>query len=230
MNFHAVICTRDRNKVSPTTDKLLTFLCSCGIGVYLISDAKSLFSAYQGAFKKINPKPDDITIFCHDDIEIRETPEVFMSKLKESLAPEEVGFVGVAGTMELGPDAVWWDQTRWQNGRHRGKVIHLDPQGQEYWTPYGPPGQVVTLDGLFLAAKRKVIDEVGLEKPNYFEGEWDFYDIYYTSQAFLKGYTNKVMDITVLHNSRGELVGRDSWHKNREAFITNNEFPIEIKE
>jgi len=37
-----------------------------------------------------------------------------------------------------------------------------------------------------------------------------------------------VMDIKIFHNSRGELVGRDSWHKNREAFIANNDLPIEI--
>ena len=131
--------------------------------------------------------------------------------------------------MELGEDAVWWDMSRWQRGRHRGKVIHKNKEGQEYLTPYGPPGEVVALDGLFLAAKKRVIDDVSLKKPKYFEGEWDFYDIHYTTQAFLKGYQNKVMDINIFHNSRGELVGRDSWHKNREAFIKNNSFPIEIK-
>ena len=230
MNIHAVICTRDRNNVSPTTNKLVTFLCACNIGVYILSKASSLFSAYEGAFEKINPDPEDIIIFCHDDIEIRENPEPFIEKLKESLAPAEVGFVGPAGTMELGPDSIWWDQTRWQRGRHRGEVIHLDPTGKEYITHYGPPGDVVVLDGLFLAAKRRVIDEIGLKKPKYFEGEWDFYDIHYTSQAFLKGFTNRVMDMRILHNSRGELVGRDSWHKNREAFIANNDLPLEIKD
>ena len=230
MNIHAVICTRDRNNVSPTTNKLVTFLCACNIKVYILSDAKSLFLAYEGAFDKINPNPEDITIFCHDDIEIRENPEEFVSKLKESLSPPEMGFVGPAGTMRLGTDAVWWDQTRWQRGKHRGTVFHIDPQGKEYKTHYGEPGDVVVLDGLFLAAKRRVIDEIGLEKPKYFEGEWDFYDIHYTSQAFLKGFTNKVVGLNILHNSRGELVGRDSWHKNREAFIANNELPLEIKD
>ena len=230
MNIYAIICTRDRNEVSATTDKLLSFLCSAGIKVYLLSAAKSIFAAYHGAFKKINPDKDDILLFCHDDIEIRENPNNFVENLKNSLSTPEVGFVGAAGTKSLGPDAVWWDQDRWQQGKHSGTVIHVDPQGKEYMTPYGPSSEVVTLDGLFLAAKRKVLDEVGLQKPEYFEGEWDFYDIHYTSQAFLKGYTNKVMDIKIFHNSRGELVGRDSWHKNREAFIANNEFPIEIKD
>tara|TARA_R110000796_G_scaffold188778_1_gene305709 strand:- start:691 stop:1383 length:693 start_codon:yes stop_codon:yes gene_type:complete len=228
MNIHAVICTRSRDDVSETTDKLLAFLCSCGIGVYLLSGAKSLFKAYTGAYQKIDPKPEDIMIFCHDDIEIREDPKEFVRKLTEGLSLPESGFVGPAGTTCLGPEAIWWNQREWQQRKHKGKVLHLNPEGQEYLTPYGPPGDVVVLDGLFLAARKKVIDEVGLEKPEYFEGEWDFYDLHYTSQAFLKGYTNKVIDMNILHNSRGELVGRDSWHKNRESFIAHTELPLEI--
>lgn len=228
MNIHAIICTRDRNEITPTTDALLTFLCTCGIKVYLIANARSIFSAYHDAFQKINPNFDDITIFCHDDIEIRETPENFVNKLKNSLSDEEVGFVGPAGTMKLDSEAVWWDASLWQAGKHRGTVHHLDPQKKEYVTHYGEPGDVVVLDGLFLAAKRKVIDEISLKKPTYFEGEWDFYDIHYTSQAYLKGYTNKVISLNILHNSIGELVGRDSWYKNKQAFINNNDLPLEI--
>jgi hypothetical protein len=118
MNFHAVICTRDRNSVTETTDKLINFLCSCGIGVYLLSGAKSIFKGYTGAFEKIDPQDDDIMIFCHDDIEIRDTPQQFLDKLTQALELPETG---------------------------------------------------------------------------------------------------------------GELVGRDSWHKNREAFIANNTLPLEIK-
>jgi len=84
------------------------------------------------------------------------------------------------------------------------------------------------LDGLFLAARAKVIRDIGLQKPEYFEGEWDFYDIHYTSKAFLQGYINKVLDMNILHNSRGELVGRDSWHKNRLAFIEKTDLPLKL--
>ena len=228
MNIHAVICTRDRNDVSATTDKLLNFLCSCGIAVYLLSGAKSIFKAYKGAFEKIAPEDDDIMIFCHDDIEIRDQPRKFVEKLTQICSLPETGFVGPAGTTKLTKSAVWWDMGVWQEGGHRGKVLHLDPDKKEYVTYYGKPDDVVVLDGLFLAAKPQVIKDVGLDKPEYFEGEWDFYDIHYTSQAFLKGYTNKVLDLDILHNSRGELVGRDSWHKNREAFIEKTKLPLEI--
>ena len=67
------------------------------------------------------------------------------------------------------------------------------------------------------------------KKPFYFEGDWDFYDIYYTSKAIRKGYRNYVIELDVLHNSKGDLGGRDSWHKNREAFIKKNDLPLKIK-
>jgi len=239
MNVHAIICTRTREDISETTDKLLGFFSRCKIKSYLITGANSIFAAYTGAYKKINPQDDDIVIFCHDDIEIRDHPNTFVNNLISSLADDSTGFVGAAGTTHLTENAIWWDQSMWQQGKHKGKVIHLNheqplqpnqfgmsQQTFEDVTYYGEPGDVVVLDGLFLAAKPKVLEDVGLGKPEYFEGEWDFYDLHYTSQAFLKGYTNKVMPIKILHNSRGELVGRDSWHKNREAFITHTELPL----
>jgi hypothetical protein len=230
MDIYAIICTRSREQVTQTTNTLLTYLAKCGIKVFLLADTKSLFSSYERAYKMINPNPEDIIIFCHDDIEIREDPEVFKKKLIDALEFSAVGFVGPAGTTCLGPDAVWWNIENWQAGKHRGRVTHLDKLNKEYVSPYGAPGEVVCLDGLFLAAKPKVIEDVGLSRPEFFEGEWDFYDIHYTTQAHLKGYSNQVIDLNILHNSRGELVGRESWHKNREAFIANNDLPIELKE
>ena len=229
MNINAIICTRSRDAVSKTTDNLLKFLVSCGIKVYLMSEAKSIFSAYQGAFEKLNPDNKDIMIFCHDDIEIRENPEEFIQKIYNLTRLPETGFIGPAGTTFLGPECIWWDQKYWREGKHKGKVYHISPQGQEYETFYGEPEDVVVLDGLFLAARSEVLRDIELKKPEFFEGEWDFYDIYYTSQAFLKGYNNRILDINIVHNSRGELVGRESWHKNREAFIQKNDLPIQIK-
>ena len=228
MNTHAIICTRSREDISPTTDKLLSYLNSCGIKICLSVGASSIFKAYESAYKRINPDIDDAIIFCHDDIEIRSTPMFFMEELSKTLNDKKTGFVGAAGTTKLSESAVWWDQNLWRQGYHKGKVAHLF-ENKEQDTFYGPPGEVIALDGLFLAAKPPVIESVGLNKPDYFEGEWDFYDIHYTTQAFLKGYKNKVMNINILHNSRGELVGRDSWHKNREAFIAHHNLPYTLK-
>ena len=197
----------------------------------LMCKQKSIFDAYKQAFDKVNPNPEDLFIFCHDDIEIHEAPEDFVKKIQEETKDDDVGFIGPAGTTDLGTNAVWWDREKWRAGKHRGRVYHVHPdQNYPVDTLYGFPGNVVALDGLFLAARAKTIQRVGLEKPEYFEGEWDFYNIHYTTKAFQLGYTNKAVDIKIIHHSLGELVGRDSWHKNREAFISKTELPLTIEE
>ena len=44
----------------------------------------------------------------------------------------------------------------------------------------------------------------------------------------LKGFKNYAVPIIVLHNSMGDIVGRDSWHKNRQAFIENTKLPLSV--
>ena len=166
MTIHATICTRSREDVTATTDKLLSFLAQCDIKICLISGSRSIFEAYEGAYAHINPNPEDILIFCHDDIEIHHSPEEFLNILKENLDSDEVGFIGPAGTTYLSPNAI--------------------------------------------------------------VGDWDYYDINLTSQAFLKGYTNKAIALNILHNSRGEIAGKEGWELNRAAFIANTELPLQI--
>ncbi len=231
MDTYAVICTRSREDISTVAHSLMSYFTSLGVKVLLMCNQGSIFSAYSTAFKKVNPSPKDLFIFCHDDIEIHEPKEDFLDKLKEETESTDVGFVGPAGTTYLGKDAVWWDHNKWKEGKHRGRVFHVHPDTKgPVDTLYGFPGSVVVLDGLFLAARARTIAQIGLEKPEYFEGKWDFYDIHYTSKAFLEGFTNKAIDVKIIHHSLGELAGRDSWHKNREAFISKNELPLQIKE
>ena len=225
--IYAFICTRTKN-FSETTKRLSSYLSRCNISTKFLVGQKSIFSGYANAFKKFNIQDNDIVIMCHDDIEILTDTEVFKNIIVQTCLQSETGFIGVAGTRELSLDAVWWNHGLWQQGKHRGHVYHGKDILTADSTFYGKPDQVVCMDGLFLAARGKVIREVGLEKPDHFEGDWDFYDIHYTVTAHKKGYKNKVVPISVLHNSHGELAGRESWHKNRLAFIDNNNLPIII--
>lgn len=225
--IYAFICTRSKN-FSNTTKKLSSYLSRAGIQAKFLVGQKSIFSGYANAFKKFDVQDNDVVIMCHDDIEILTDPEVFKNIIVGTCLQSETGFVGVAGTTHLSEDAVWWNHGLWQQGKHRGHVYHGDDILTADSTYYGKPDRVVCMDGLFLAAKGKVIREVGLSKPEHFEGDWDFYDIHYTTTAHKRGYKNKVVPISVLHNSHGELAGRDSWHKNRLAFIDKNKLPIII--
>ena len=225
--IYAFICTRSKN-FSNTTKKLSSYLSRAGVSTKFLVGQKSIFSGYSNAFKKFNIQDDDIVIMCHDDIEILTDPDVFKNIIVKTCLQRETGFIGVAGTTHLSEDAVWWNHMLWQQGKHRGHVYHGSDILEADSTYYGKPDRVVCMDGLFLAARGQVIREVGLDKPEYFEGDWDFYDIHYTTTAHKKKYLNKVVPISVLHNSHGELVGRDSWHKNRQAFIERSNLPIII--
>ena len=70
---------------------------------------------------------------------------------------------------------------------------------------------------------------IDLAKPDYLEGDWDFYDIHYTLAAHIKGYKNKAINLSAVHFSRGELAGRDSWHKNRKLVYNKYKEELPIK-
>ena len=107
----------------------------------------------------------------------------------------------------------------WKAGSHSGYVFHGKSITSMEATFFGQLGQVVVMDGVFLAATIRTLREIQIKKPKSFQGSWDFYDIFFTFQTFLKGKKNYTLPIQVRHESIGELAGRDSWHKNRESFI-----------
>ena len=230
MRIYSIICTRSK-ELAPVTQRLVSKLSSLPSKVMLMTNQESIFSGYKKAFDHVDPNDDDIFILCHDDIEINGDPKDIVKALTIVNA-EGYGFAGAAGTKLLGRDAVWWDQTNWGKGLHSGEVWHPDESSSEikefHRTHYGPLSKVIVLDGLFLAASAKTLRHVGLEKPDYLEGEWDFYDIHYTFSAFEKGLTNVTIPLRIAHYSRGELVGREGWHKNRMAFIRTHSLPAGI--
>jgi len=236
MQIFSIICTREPN-LNSITKALVAKLSSFGIVVKLLINQSSIFEAYKKGLDLCNADNNDIIIFCHDDLQILSDKIPFISALAPCVI-QSTGIVGPAGTTLLGQDAIWWKQDRWAAGYHRGIVKHISKgqisqrhnNSQLMITPtsYGPHGRVVALDGLFLAARKEVWDIIGLDKPTYFEGLWDFYDIHYTTSAHLAGYKNYTVDIDLIHHSNGELVGRDSWHKNREAFIANTKLPMKL--
>ena len=228
MIIHAFIPTRSK-QLKAVTQRLLTYLAKCDAKISLIVNSESIFDGYRKAFEKANPDPSDIIILCHDDIEILNSYESFKDLLfKHFFLPEDTGFIGPAGTTHLGNDAVWWNHDNWKKGLHRGFVLHGENINKCKTTYYGEYERVVALDGLCLVTTAKTINAIGLDKPEYFEGDWDFYDIHYTTKAHLMGLKNYTVPLMILHNSMGELAGRDSWHKNRQAFISNTKLPLSL--
>jgi hypothetical protein len=213
VKFYSLICTRNYD-YKQITKELISVLRGESIAVNMLVGFNSIFEAYNKGFKKLNANPDDIIILCHDDIQIYLNQDI-KTILNDALT-KDTGFVGVAGTKQLFNDAIWWN---WYNPQHMsGKVIH-GSSSSNHLTTFGDCGQVAVLDGLFLACRASTLNIISMIKPITFEGNWDFYDIYYTIQTSLLGLKNKTVPIMVRHESMGELAGRDSWHKNRKAFI-----------
>ncbi len=200
---------------------LTNFFKRAGFTINLLSKCSSIFEAFSKGISDNNVKAEDIVIFCHDDIEILTNTEDFNLFIENELDKEDTGFLGVAGTKLLKQSAVWWEDVNKPPGPLNpltGSVFHGTKLSMSF-NYYGQFGEAVVLDGLFLCAKGKTLNTINLKKPSVFSGDWDFYDIYYTTQTHLKGLKNKTIPIQIVHQSIGELAGRESWHANREAYI-----------
>ena len=226
MKIYAFIPTRSSN-LKPITKDLVTYLSSLDIDVKLLINQKSIFEAYENGFKSLNASDDDIIIFCHDDIDIIMSPEEFKQELVSAVNRKNAGFVGVAGAAKLSKQCVWWQP----ENKLRGFSFHGPSRHEMYPTYFGRlHSRVLVLDGLFLAIKASALRQIDMKKPDKFKGEWDFYDLEYTLRAYEAGLDNWVTPIILRHESLGELVGRDSWHQNRQVFANIHMFPMEIRD
>ena len=228
----AFIPTRD-GKIKKTLRK---FFKAANWEVIPLQEFDDIFTAFYTGVNDQNIKADDLVIFCHDDIEILTNPEDFNLFIEKNLEDTNSGFVGVAGTRLLRPSCVWWEDMGSPPSDSyinplAGSVYHGDKKSEIFQTYFGPLGDVVVMDGLFLAAKGRTVNTIQLKKPKCFSGNWDFYDIFYTSQAHMKGLRNRVIPLQIIHYSRGEIKGKTSWHENREAFadLFKKELPFYIR-
>jgi hypothetical protein len=211
LKIYSLICSRD-NQFSQTSLELFDYYKRCGIEVKSLIGFKSIFSAYNKGVNNLNLKPDDIVIFCHDDIEIKMPESEFLAILKSATKVD--GFIGVAGTKNFESTGVWWN---WNTPQYMsGKVIH-GTKDKLHETYFGPTGRVVVLDGVFIACSARTLDGLHMGKPEGFQGDWDYYDIFYTFQAHLSGLFNRTVPIIIRHESPGQM--RESWHYNRTIFI-----------
>lgn len=220
------------SKTPQVPKTLLNFYTEGGWEVHVMDGCSSIFEAFSKGVEKAKVKPEDYVIMCHDDIHILTNPTDFNTIIDKLLQKNKIGFLGVAGTRILKESCVWWEGMNLHPAGHlAGNVYHGTTFTDMRSTYYGPEGEVVAMDGVFLACTGRTIKQIKLSKPKKFKGDWDFYDVYYTVQAHLKGLKNYVIPIQIFHRSLGEINGKDSWHKNREALseMLEDKLPIFIK-
>lgn len=159
----------------------------------------------------------DVLVFTHTDVRMWAGRTLWKQMIVKSLTPG-VGFVGVAGSRRLMPHAMWWDSGTIPTSppwpATSGAVAHMQ-NGYEYMTAFGPYGEVLVLDGVFLACSWTTIKS--LSQMSNSEYGFHFYDIDMTFRAHLKGLTNYTVPLPLFHGSVGEI--GEEWKHSRRLFL-----------
>jgi hypothetical protein len=179
--------------------------------IIAIRDARSLAEAYN---RGLDRACGDVVIFSHDDIEFLDPPS-WLGRLKAHLATFDL--VGLAGTTRL-ISAAWAQAgppyTFGQVGELDGRVEPFRVLLCSVPAPAVPGIQA--LDGLFLAAHRRVIGRVRFDEKT-FDG-FHCYDTDFCYSAHLAGFRLAVAtDLPVLHASQGSF--DQKWEFYAKRFI-----------
>jgi hypothetical protein len=178
--------------------------------ILIVRDARSMCEGYNRAIARSRG---DVLILSHDDIQI----------LSPNFAPllihhlQTFDMVGVAGTSCLSTPG--WMSSGWP--RNHGQVAQALPaqpplllvanQGAPAATP-----DIQALDGLFLAARRSVFDQLRFDEER-FTG-FHLYDIDFTFSAWQRGLRLAVCnDILIAHDSRGDFGA--AWEVQAQRFL-----------
>lgn len=205
-----VVCSIDENKFTSVSKNFANRLEGEPYEIIGIHDAKSLCEGYNRGARQSSGA---ILIFCHDDIEIV-SPD-FNRKIRNHL--EHYDMIGVAGTSRLA-NFEW--SLSGQPHIH-GVVTHVDQSTNGYvlvvlGAEEPLTGGIEALDGLFIATKKEVWENVRFDEETFdgFHG----YDLDFTFAAHLAGFRIAVCsDIGIIHQSIGKH--DDNWHKYRSQFM-----------
>ncbi len=164
----------------------------------VISDAQSLCEGYS---RGLAQSTGELVIFCHDDIEI--ICDGFYTRLIDSFVNADV--VGVCGVTLLNGPALAWAGSPYLHS----SVVNHAGDGDAYWpslaSTEGPRiDGAQALDGMFIAARRPVAEEIGFDAVT-FDG-FDFYDVDFSYRAHKRGFNVRIQtDLHLLHKSRGNF-------------------------
>jgi tetratricopeptide (TPR) repeat protein len=190
-----IYCSIDDRKTAATADLYRRLFAGYRHEVIAIGDASSLAEAYN---RGVAASVGDIVILSHDDVDIL-APD-FASRLHGHLRRFDV--VGVIGATEMtGPSWSW--------SRHphlRGWITHR-PSPEGAWRagvvdPRPCAGDLLVLDGVFIAARRHVFDKVTFDEET-FDG-FHLYDIDWSYRVAQAGFRLAAAgDLLLVHESVG---------------------------
>lgn len=154
-------------------------------------------------------------VFMHEDIEFKKRN--WGNKLMSLLNNNEVGLVGVAGTNYLPENGIWSSPGV---PFLKGRIIHTrpnDPSKEQLELFSDEIGDlpVVALDGVFMATKKKVWNEIKFDDKN-FTG-FHYYDLDFSLRVAQKYKCIVTSDILLKHYSGGK--NDQIWDHFRKIFI-----------
>ena len=152
-----------------------------------------------------------VVLFVHDDVELEDI------NLKDKLINSPYDVTGLAGAKMFNKDV---PKLAWHLAAPRemqvGEVAHCH-EGKVWTTVFGPTkSRALTLDGLFLAVKPKVLREKGLEFDENFN--FHFYDLAFCMRANQKRVTCGVLPIRVVHHGLGDSMLTEDWEQSNIKF------------
>jgi tetratricopeptide (TPR) repeat protein len=203
-----VICSIDDAK----HDRVVALYRSLFVGVpcriVAIRDARSLAEAYNRA---VRASTADIVVLSHDDVDILAAD--FAPRLLRAL--QTVDVVGVVGSTRMQGPTVGWAG----HPHLRGWITHHSWGEREWQVDVLDPRPLATgavlLDGVFLAAKRRVLNAIPFDAAT-FDG-FHLYDVDWTYRAANAGFhLGVVADLLLVHASRGGF--SDDWQRYADRF------------
>ena len=191
-----IICSVDPQRFEKVQANYRTLLGSVSHEIIGIHDASSLCEGYNRGAARASG---EILVFSHDDIEI--VTADFAARLLDHLSRHDL--VGVAGATRLIGGS--WTYAGWPHlcGQVGSRIMKPGSLAVTvFGLQEGAAGTVQALDGVFLAARREVLERIRFDERT-FDG-WHLYDLDFSFSAHLAGFRLAVcQDICLIHDSLG---------------------------
>lgn len=210
--FTIVLCSIDDTKHDRVVALYRRLFADAGHEIISIRNARSLAEAYNEA---IANGTGDIVLLSHDDIDVL-APD-FATRLSRQL--RDFDAVGVVGSVRMDGPAVGWSG----HPNLRGWITHHAPidvaWSVDVLDPRGVAGDIASLDGVLLAARREVFAAVPFDAET-FDG-FHLYDVDWSYRASRAGFRLGITgELLVVHASRG--VYDVAWQRYAERFCAKH--------